>query len=71
MSVGKYFGAINIQEVLSVIVSEGLEDEVAEEYGIDFYMICVIFERGIIKQSWINLIHGEFQKDVKEETYVG
>jgi len=70
MAVGKYFGATNIKETLKVIKSEGLEDEVAEEFGIDFYMIRVIFDRGIVKESWINLMHGEFQKDIKEETYV-
>jgi hypothetical protein len=58
MLVGKSLGATNISQSLDVLQKKNLTREIEIEFGVKFEIIKYLFLKGVIKQEWINLLHG-------------
>lgn len=58
MNSAKYFGAKNIREALDVIETEEMIQDIEKEFGVKYDVLKYIFLMGIIKQEWVNLLHG-------------
>jgi hypothetical protein len=54
----KFYGAKNIKEALEVIESEDMTQDIEDEFGVKYDVIRYMFIMGIIKQEWVNLLHG-------------
>ena len=54
----KFYGARNIKEALEVIESESMTQDIEDEFGVKYDVIKYMFIMGIIKQEWVNLLHG-------------
>lgn len=58
MSSAKYYGAKNIKEALEVIENEEMTQDIEKEFGVKYDIIKYMFLTGVIKQEWVNLLHG-------------
>jgi hypothetical protein len=54
----KFYGAKNIKEALEIIENENMTQDIEDEFGVKYDVIKYMFIMGIIKQEWINLLHG-------------
>lgn len=54
----KHFGAKNIEEALNVIENEKMTQDIEKEFGVKYDIIKYMFLTGVIKQEWVNLLHG-------------
>jgi Ca2+-binding EF-hand superfamily protein len=58
MHSAKYYGAKNIKDALNVIENEKMTQDIEKEFGVKYDIIKYMFLTGVIKQEWINLLHG-------------
>lgn len=58
MNSAKYFGAKNIREALDVIETEEMIQDIEKEFGVKYDVLKYVFLMGVIKQEWVNLLHG-------------
>jgi len=58
MCAAKYYGAKNVKEALEVIEKEQMTQEIESEFCIKYDIIKYMFFSGVIKQEWVNLLHG-------------
>jgi hypothetical protein len=54
----KFYGAKNIKEALEIIENENMTQDIEDEFGVKYDVIKYMFIMGIIKQEWVNLLHG-------------
>jgi hypothetical protein len=54
----KHYGAKNVKEALLVIENEKMTQDIEQEFGVKYEIIKYLFLNGVIKQEWINLLHG-------------
>ena len=58
MCSAKYYGAKNLKEALEIIENEKITQDIEKEFGVKYDIIKYMFSTGVIKQEWINLLHG-------------
>jgi hypothetical protein len=58
MHSAKYYGAKNIKDALNVIENEKMTQDIEKEFGVKYDVIKYMFLTGVIKQEWVNLLHG-------------
>jgi len=58
MYAAKNHGAKNIKDALKIIENEEMVKDIEDEFGVKYDVIKYVFIMGIIKQEWINLLHG-------------
>jgi hypothetical protein len=58
MCSAKYYGAKNVKQALEVIEFEQMTHDIEKEFGVKYEIIKYMFLNGVIKQEWINLLHG-------------
>lgn len=54
----KFYGARNIKDALEIIENENMTQDIEDEFGVKYDVIKYMFIMGIIKQEWVNLLHG-------------
>ena len=54
----KFYGAKNIKDALEIIENENMTQDIEDEFGVKYDVIKYMFIMGIIKQEWVNLLHG-------------
>jgi hypothetical protein len=58
MCSAKYYGAKNLKDALEILESEKITQDIEKEFGVKYDVIKYMFLSGVIKQEWINLLHG-------------
>jgi hypothetical protein len=54
----KYYGAKNVKDALNIIEIEQMTQDIEKEFGVKYEIIKYMILNGVIKQEWINLLHG-------------
>ena len=58
MLAAKNKGAKNIIEALQVFEKNNWTSIIEEEFGVNYDVVKYLFTMGVIKQEWVNLLHG-------------
>jgi hypothetical protein len=58
MLAAKNKGAKNIVEALEVFENNKWTSIIEEEFGVKYEVVKYLFVMGVIKQEWVNLLHG-------------